>query len=211
MVFIPTELASDSRRCHTSDIGYPCAVHSWRAIPSQESSHVASNTAHRTASNYTHLTIILSFGGFPHHTRMSGCTLRFTRNSPLRTTLVDETTGDVKYKIKTPIRIARSVTRITKFKPRTETPLHPDVDGNSDSGRNTMKEEKSNSKGGAANEIKTEPLEISDEIARIYWKWFSPNRFIFRGKTATRREFLPKCGKMNGYANSLRVSRLKQA
>ena len=53
---------------------------------------------------------------------MSGCTLRFARNSPLRTTLVDDATGHAKYQIDTPIRIVGSVTRIKKFD---SPPQHP--------------------------------------------------------------------------------------
>ena len=48
------------------------------------------------------------------------------------------------------------------------------------------------------NETEPELHETSEEIARIYWKWFSPDRFVFRGRIATRDEFLPKCGKMKG-------------
>jgi hypothetical protein len=62
---------------------------------------------------------------------MSGCILRLARNSPLRTALVDEATGNIKYRIETPLRIARSVTRIRKFESRTQPPPHPyeGVDG----------------------------------------------------------------------------------
>lgn len=40
--------------------------------------------------------------------------------------------------------------------------------------------------------------ETSDEVARIYWKWFSSDVIIFRGRRSLRTEFLPKCGKMKG-------------
>ena len=129
---------------------------------------------------------------------MSGCTLRFTKNSPLRTTLVDESTGRVKYRIETPIKIARSVTRIRKLESPARPPLRWDEDADSDSGGDGIsdrrKKEKSNRKEG--DETETEQHETCDEIARIYWKWFSSNRFIFRGRITTRSEFLPKCGKM---------------
>jgi len=38
--------------------------------------------------------------------------------------------------------------------------------------------------------------ETSDEVARIYWKWFSSDRIVFRGRMTSRSKFLPKCGKM---------------
>jgi len=107
---------------------------------------------------------------------MSGCTLRFSQNSPLRTTLVDEATGQVKYKIETPIKIARSVTRIWKFKPQAQ--------------------DEFNEEGG--NGVETELPETGDEIARIYWKWLSLNRLVFGGRMTTRSVFLPKCGKLMG-------------
>ena len=141
---------------------------------------------------------------------MSGCTLIFARNSPLRTTLVDEATGHVKYQIDTPRKIARSVTRIRKFDSPTEPPLHWDAE--SDSGNDvTDKGKKSKSKSkstkgkvkeegeeGHEEEEGGELPETSDEIARIYWKWFSSDRIIFRGRAHARAKFLPKCGKMRG-------------
>jgi len=140
---------------------------------------------------------------------MSGCTLRFTRNSPLRTVLVDEATGQAKYQIDTPIRLARSVTRIRKFDTPTQPPPHWDDEADSDSDDSGVGEEKKKSssddtadkgKGKDEQEEGAEPelQETSDEIARIYWKWFSADKLIFRGKSRLRTEFLPKCGKMKG-------------
>ena len=40
--------------------------------------------------------------------------------------------------------------------------------------------------------------EADDEIARIYWKWFSPNMVNFQGKVINWKKLLPKCGKMKG-------------
>ena len=48
--------------------------------------------------------------------------------------------------------------------------------------------------------------ETGDEMARIHWSCFSPDRFVFRGTTTTRSEFLPKTGKMGGYVVARRVS-----
>ena len=114
---------------------------------------------------------------------------------------MDEDTGKVKYEVETPMRIARSVTWIRKFESRTRPPLRWDERVDSDSadiitgegkrkGRSNSKEE--------VNEAEPELHENSEEIMRIYGKWFSPNRFIFRGRIATRDELLPKCGKMKG-------------
>ena len=140
---------------------------------------------------------------------MSGCTLRFARNSPLRTTLVDEATGRAIYQIDTPKKISRSVTRIRRFDSHTR-PQHWDEDSGSDPGDGIdgveNKEEELRSKDGENDDDNedqgdgTEPglPGTSDEIARIYWKWFSPDRIIFRGGITTRSEFLHKWGKMKG-------------
>jgi len=108
---------------------------------------------------------------------MSGCTLRFARNSPLRTTLIDEATGHAKYQIDTPITYIGSVTRIRKFDSPPHQPLHWDDDANSDSGddlidgRNTEKPESKGDKEDTEEdmcEAEAELPETSDEIARIY-------------------------------------------
>ena len=134
---------------------------------------------------------------------MSGCTLRFARNSPLRTTLIDEATGIAKYQIDTPIRISGSVTRIRKLDSSAQHPHDPDQDADSDSDDDIVHQgEKGSSDGkyGSGGEVELETVEelseTSDEIARIYWKWFSTDEIIFRGKRTTRDVLLPKCGKM---------------
>ena len=141
-----------------------------------------------------------------YHATMSGCTLRFARNSPLRTTLVDEATGHVKYKIDTPMRITRSVTRIRKFDSSTQPPLLWDEDADpdpgddiSDKGKNKEKSDSRKCKrdNEERDETETELPETGDEIARVYWNWFSPDRIIFQGRITNRHEFLPATGKMN--------------
>jgi len=137
---------------------------------------------------------------------MSGCILHFTRNSPLRTTLIDEATGKAKYKINTPIKITGSVTQIRKLEPDTQPPHDWDEEPESDSDddviiRNDLKA-KANSEKNEGNETVSpvSPVSpgMSDEIAMIHWFWFESDRIIFRGKKTTRNEFLPKCGKMRG-------------
>jgi hypothetical protein len=131
---------------------------------------------------------------------MSGCILRLSKNFPLRTTLVDQATGQAKYQIETPMKIARSVTRIRKFEVPTEPPLHWDEDDDSDSGDEIIdKGEKKEITDAAEEAIEVEELqESSDEIGRIYWNWFSSNKIIFRGRITTRDQLLPKCGKLKG-------------
>ena len=141
-------------------------------------------------------------------TTMSGCTLRLSKDSPVRTTLVDEASGHAKYQIDTPIKIAGSVTRIRKFDSITQPPLHWDQDVESDSGQDITNakgksKSKSKSKSGSKEEEgggdgTTELPETSDEMARIYWKWFSSDRIVFRGRVASRTDFLPKTGKVKG-------------
>jgi hypothetical protein len=135
---------------------------------------------------------------FPHRTTMSGCTLQLSRDSALRTVLVDRATGYAEYQIDTPIKIARSVTWIRKLHPSTH-PLHR-RDGDTKSGSNDditdMGKRKKQSK--TEKHEGRELRETGDEIARIHWSCFSPDRFVFRGTTTTRSEFLPKAGKMKG-------------
>jgi len=168
-------------------------------IPNLISGHVCFCGGHLIIANH------------PYHTTMSGCTLRLTRDSPLRTILVDEATGYAKYQIDTPRKIARSVTRIRKFDSPKRPPPHLDEDTDSDPGddiadksKEAMSEKDEKDKEQEGDGMETELAETSDEIARIYWKWFSSNRIIFRGRITTRREFLPKTGKAKGWV----VSRL---
>ena len=128
---------------------------------------------------------------------MSGCILRFTRNSPVRTTLVDEGTGLIKYKIETPVKIAGSVTRIRKI----ESPVvwKEEADDSDSSDDDVADDGKKSDLAKEGDEV--DPVELpetSDEMARIYWKWFSSNKVIFKGKTTTRDELLAKCGKLKG-------------
>ena len=105
------------------------------------------------------------------------------------------------------MRIAGSVTRIRKFDPQTQHAYRWGNDEDSDSDDDTIHRDK---KGGHdpkkhtndGEELETvdELPETSDEIARIYWKWFSTDDIVFQGRKTTRDVFLPKCGKMKGQA-----------
>jgi len=154
----------------------------------------------------------LIIANHPYHTTMSGCTLRLTRDSPLRTILVDDATGYARYQIDTPRKIARSVTRIRKFDSPRRPPPNLDEDADSEPGddvadknKEAKSEEDEKDKEHEEDGMETELAETSDEIARIYWKWFSSSRIIFRGRITTRREFLPKTGKAKGWVVSRKV------
>ena len=138
----------------------------------------------------------------PSHCDMSICNLRFTRNSALRTVLIDESTGNPLYQIDTPIRLVGSVTRIRRLDSSKPHPhLHRDDDSDSDDSSYDGKKRRSSDDGedGKLEEESEQVLpETSDEVARIYWKWFSADVIILHGKRSLRTEFLPKCGKMKG-------------
>ena len=123
---------------------------------------------------------------------MNDRTLLLSRNSCLRTTLIDEATGQAVYEIDTPRKVSKYVTKIRKFDSPTQPPLHwNDGGGDCDSGGGHV------GRRGASTGGEPEPMELpetSDEIARIYWKWSSDNRIIFRGKITTQKEFLPAVG-----------------
>ena len=140
---------------------------------------------------------------------MSGCTLQFTRNSPLRTTLVDGASGHAKYQIDTPRWAAGRVTWIRKLDSSVQHPLDWDNTGSGSDDDTTdkggSKSKKDESDGEGEHETEAELPESSDEIARIYhWNWFSSDRIIFQGRITSRNNFLPKCGKMKEYVGSCR-------
>lgn len=205
--FIPRRL--DSRQ---EDAPMCCAVagvsgtRQATAITRGRLSHPGTSGSQVTARIQFQPCLFISFLSLliPHYAAMSGCTLRFTRNSPLRTTLIDESTGHAKYQIDTPMTVARAITRIRKFEPHAHPPLywHDDVD--SDSGDDGGQEKQMSmedvyeTEGGDYAEAEAELPETSDEIAKIYWKWFATERMVFRGEVHLRNEFLPKCGKLKG-------------
>jgi len=104
------------------------------------------------------------------------------------------------YEIDTPRKFKKSiVTKIRKLVSPTQPPLHW-ADDDYDSGEDDV------DKKGAPMETEegeSEMLELpetSDEMARIYWKWDSLDKIVFRGKETTQSEFLPTAGKLGGYA-----------
>ena len=128
---------------------------------------------------------------------MTGRTFLLARNSPLRTTLVDEATGQAVYQIDTPRKFVSEVTKIRKLDPATGAPLNwDDAGAGSDDGGDVDK------KGAVRVTEGSEPEmdlpETSDEIARIYWKFGWSEKIIFRGRITTQNEFLPATGKLKG-------------
>jgi len=127
---------------------------------------------------------------------MNDRTLLLSRNSCLRTTLIDEATGQAVYEIDTPRKVSKCATKIRKFDSPTQPPLHWNDGGNDyDSGEDRV------GRKGASTGGEPEPMELpetSDEMARIHWKWSSDNRIIFRGKITTQKEFLPAVGTLRG-------------
>ena len=126
---------------------------------------------------------------------MSVYTLEFARNCPLRTTLVDQTTGHPVYQIDTPRRITESVTRIRKF---TEPP-QPHPVGDEKAGSDSSDEDPTDKReeGGFWQKLIGEELpETDDEIARIHWKSLSSDTINFLGNATTKNKFLPEAGKL---------------
>jgi hypothetical protein len=141
---------------------------------------------------------------------MSGLTFSLARNSPLRTTLIDEATGHAMYEIHTPRKLASPpATKIRKLDPGTRPPL------SSDGGDSDEDEDPADKKRTPVDAEEDEPVielpETSDEIGRIYWKLTSSERIIFRGKITTQSEFLPECGKLKGYVYHISLGSLSGA
>lgn len=143
----------------------------------------------------------------------------FTRYSPLRTVLVNEATGQELYRIHTPRRFARGVTRVFRCDPATPPSPNPvsasnlDADapheGSGSGGRNLLTgaepddSEEENEDGGedGVNDVGEEALKedtslVENEIARWYWRWFSSPRLVFEGKIRTRAEYMPLRNKL---------------
>jgi hypothetical protein len=146
----------------------------------------------------------------------------FTRNSPVRTVLVSETTGQELYRIETPCRLVGSVTRVFRcdpasppvpsLMPRLHWDANEPYEGHDSMERKFLagaKPDMCGEEGGnegesgvasAADESPGEgsPL-VENEIARLYWKWFASTRIVFEGKIRTRAQFMPLKGKLKGW------------
>jgi hypothetical protein len=125
---------------------------------------------------------------------MGGCTLLLARNSPLRTTLVDEATGHAKYQVNTPLRIHGSVTTIKKFDLPPQPPLIRDEKTSFGPGGDiTDKGKKGKPK---RKDSGVQLPENGEEVAKVNWSCFSSDKITFGGNVTARSEFLPQCGKM---------------
>ena len=131
-------------------------------------------------------------------TTMSGRNFLLARNSPLRTTLIDEATGQAVYQIDTPRKFSSDVTKIRKLDSAARAPLNWDDGSTGYDSSEDIIDKKGALKGTDGGGSELEPPETSDEMARIYWKSTSPNRIIFRGRITTQDEFLPAAGKLGG-------------
>ena len=141
----------------------------------------------------------------------------FTRNSPVRTVLVNETTGKEIYRIDTPRRFVGSATRVFRcdpaappipnFTPRLNWDADEPYKGYDSDERNFLTGIKLNGRGedtegdnGAAaamDEVLEEDLPLmGNEIARLYWNWFTSPRIVFDGKIRTRAEYMPRKGRL---------------
>jgi len=133
--------------------------------------------------------------------------LVLTRNSALRTTIVNETTHRPLYTIQTPRQFSRKTTRIRRV-PQTDDlqPLFSDSDdGDYDSDDDASLDPK---KGEEKEELPEEEIPSgSDELARIHWHHLSHNRIIYKGRAMDRRHFLPKAG--NGFKFTVGDVKLK--
>lgn len=129
---------------------------------------------------------------------MAGRTFLLSRNSPLRTTLIDEATGQAVYQIDTPRGFISETTKIRKLDPATQAPLDWN-DGGADSDDGEDIDKKGAVRETERSELETADLpETSDEIARVYWTFTSSERIIFRGRITSQKEFLPAAGKLHG-------------
>lgn len=141
----------------------------------------------------------------------------FTRNSPVRTVLVNGSTGQELYRIDTPRRFVGSVTRVFRCDPaRPPVPnLMPrlrwstgapyeDYDpkewrplARAQSDRRREDKEGDDEVTPTADDVPGEdsPL-VENEIARLYWRWFASTRIVFEGKIRTRAQLMPLKSKL---------------
>jgi hypothetical protein len=136
----------------------------------------------------------------------------FTRNSPVRTVLVNETTGQELYRIETPNRCTNRVTRVFRCDP-TAPPVpnlmprlhwdanepHKDYDSEWKRLARGKHGHGNEGYGGVASDIdevlkEDSPL-VANEIARLYWRWFAPTRVVFEGKIRNMAQFVPLKGR----------------
>ena len=147
----------------------------------------------------------------------------FTRNSPVRTVLVNGSTGQELYRIDTPRRFVGSVTRVFRCDPPTlpVPKLAPRLHWGTNEPYETYDPEEwkplTRAKSDRRGEDKEDDGEVAptvddvpgedsplveNEIARLYWRWFASTRIVFEGKIRTRAQFMPLKGKLKGLVNA---------
>lgn len=127
--------------------------------------------------------------------------LRFTRNSSLRTVLVDESTDRPLYQLETPRNLARKTTRIRRFAPTDDINVEELIASACDASEfNT---------GGVLSEHEPQPEEDpeeneaesgnldkdSNETARVHWNVLGPVRVVFRGQILDKKKLMVKLRK----------------
>jgi len=142
--------------------------------------------------------------------------LSFTRNSPLRSVLVDDSTGRPLYKLETPRNLTNNTTRIWKFSPTEDIDIEGLLTSGCDCSDSTSSTNPGTSSDSAHPPVKKDDTEgnqddieimfdeldggADNEIARIHWRWLSSPRVVFRGKIADKKELMKTSGR--GYTFS---------
>jgi hypothetical protein len=128
--------------------------------------------------------------------------LYFTRNSPLRTTIVDEQTHRPLFRLETPQRVRRRTTTIrrlalTEESDRLLSSTKDLEDEDSDSDSSTLWSKKDESESEQEPELEADETDVSapvDEVARIHWHLFRADQVVFKGQMLKRSEILPRSG-----------------
>jgi hypothetical protein len=120
--------------------------------------------------------------------------LFLTRNSPLRTTIINERTNRPLFKIETPHKVTRKTTHINRVTPT------GDMTGLLSAAADESGNESDDSSIHSKKDDEPEPEENhisanSDEVARIHWHTFYPHKVVFNGQILKRSDLLPKSGR----------------
>lgn len=131
-------------------------------------------------------------------------TLLLTRNSPLRTVLVNEETYQPLYQIDTPRGcFTRSkTTRITHASADAAKVNFPDseLEGESEDDDVIVSEKKASSLKSVGTMVGDIEVPIatdgdSNELAKIHWNVFSHNQIVLNGQVQNRADMLPRSGR----------------
>lgn len=118
--------------------------------------------------------------------------LYLSRNSPLRTTVINASTSRPLYRIETPRKFTRKTTRIYRVPPTGD--LEPLLPSSSDSPDEQERSLDMDTHTGGEEHLDLDGPMEEDEMARIHWHHFSPHRVVFNGQLLKRSQLLPKSG-----------------